>query len=116
MSVLDQETIAELRALGGAELLVEVFAAYMDDAPGEMQALHDAADAGDAQSMERVAHRFKSASAVVGALRVSELAERLQALGRCGGVEGSQPIVAELDAAWREATADLTALRDGLAA
>ena len=111
MTALNQETIEELRSLGGDELVSEIVDAFLSEATADVDALRAAADASDAEALERVAHRFKSASAVVGALHVSEFAARLQTLGRSGSAEGAREIVQELEAAWQAAFAELTPLR-----
>ena len=110
-SSLDRTVLGELRELGGDELVAEIAVAYLADAANEVAALHAAAAAGDAESLERVAHRFKSASGVVGAMVVSGYAEQLQHLGRAGSTEGAVELVHALDAAFRLAEAELIPLQ-----
>lgn len=110
-SGFNHAAIDELRELGGDELVAEIAVAYLSDAADEVAALHAAAAAGDAEALERVAHRFKSASGTVGAMAVSQFAEQLQHLGRSGSTEGAAQIVQALDDAFQIAEAELIPLQ-----
>ncbi|MBT5774961.1 MAG: Hpt domain-containing protein [Dehalococcoidia bacterium] len=108
----DHGALAELRDLGGDELVAEVITAFLSEAASEVAALHAAAAAADPEALERVAHRFKSASRVVGAMAVSRYAEQLQLLGRAGSTEGAVQIAQALDAEFQLAEAELIPLQE----
>lgn len=69
----------ELAEVGAEDVLDEVVEAYVADAPGRMDAIVDAVEAGDAEAIGRAAHAYKSSSAQVGATRLHELLKELEA-------------------------------------
>ncbi|NJD88636.1 MAG: response regulator [Betaproteobacteria bacterium] len=90
-----------IRALGGAgsqALVRKVILAFLDDAPPALARMHAAAQAQDAAELRRVAHGMKSASANVGAERLSRLCKALEAAGGSGRAEGNATLLEEADA------------------
>jgi CheY-like chemotaxis protein len=79
--VLHQATVAELAMLG-PDVLAEVVALFRDEAPGLVETLRTAYAAGDAAALSRTAHTLKGSAAVVGAVRVADLARRADEAGR----------------------------------
>ena len=101
---IDPAVIDELRSLsapGEPPLLDELIDIHLDEAPRELAAIHSAIASGDADGLATVAQRFKSGSGSIGAMRVMELTEQLQSLGRSGTTDGA----AELAAVRRSAVA-----------
>ena len=83
-SVIDGTTLDELRALdsdGSAESLQIVITLYLDQSPKLMTQLAEAVETGDAATMGQIAHSLKSASANVGATKLSSHCEFLERLG-----------------------------------
>jgi len=81
--VLDDETVEELRDLG-TEAFAHLYGTYADGLPDTLAALADAAADGawsedDERSVPRLAHRLKGSSAAMGAMRMAELCQLLQA-------------------------------------
>ncbi len=79
--VLDRETLEELFDIMEAEatgLLQE----YLDNAPTLLEDIDQAVGEGDAVALVLPAHSLKSSSANVGAVKVSELAKKLEFMGR----------------------------------
>jgi signal transduction histidine kinase/DNA-binding response OmpR family regulator/HPt (histidine-containing phosphotransfer) domain-containing protein len=101
---LDPAVLGTLRALPSGEpapFLTVLLEQFAQDAPAHIAALWAAADAGDAAALERTAHTLRSASATVGALRLSALCDQLERLGRRGTVVGAAdflvPLVGEFE-------------------
>lgn len=59
--------------------------------------LRDAQAAGDASKFQRGAHTLKSASSVFGALRVTDAARELEAIGKSGDLSNVEDRVTELE-------------------
>lgn len=78
-------------ALGDAT--AEIVGEYIAELPSQTSLMRDAARRGDAQTLERTAHSLKSASALLGAMRLSELCRRLELHCREVGAEGTQDLV-----------------------
>jgi HPt (histidine-containing phosphotransfer) domain-containing protein len=76
--------LANLRDLGDAELLAELAGMFLDDATSRLEELREAIGAGDAASVERVAHTLKGSSGNMGATRMSAICAELQDVGGSG--------------------------------
>jgi HPt (histidine-containing phosphotransfer) domain-containing protein len=90
------EEIRGLRAEGGDSLLACVIETYFDSAPGLVEAVANAVEKGDASAIADAAHPLKSSSALLGALRLSELCQELEALGSAGSTDGASDLLGEL--------------------
>ena len=90
--VLDVEFIETLKQLGGEEepdFLPNLVKQFITDGAGHVDTIRGAIASGDAGVLERTAHTLKSGCNAVGALRMAELCQELQALGRAGSVDGA---------------------------
>ncbi len=89
--VLSHDALDQLRALhtsSGENLLNKTIALYIDSAPKEIAAMQQALDAGNVDELGKIAHRLKSASAIVGAKDLASTCESLEVLGHEGIVKG----------------------------
>jgi two-component system sensor histidine kinase/response regulator len=109
---LDVSALDALKEIGDDDFvreLVDDFASSMDE---YLPVLREAALGGDADTVYRTAHTIKSSSASMGAMRVSEMAARIEQAGRGGALAG----VPEAIQAMSEAVTDtLGRLRDATA-
>jgi HPt (histidine-containing phosphotransfer) domain-containing protein len=83
--VLDAETVEELRDLGD-EAFAHLYSTYVGSLLDSVEAILAAAAGSswsedDETSVPRLAHRLKGSSAAMGAHRLAEVCERLQAVG-----------------------------------
>ena len=101
--VLDDEVLAELREVMGAEFrnLVEMF---LVDATKYIRQLEEAATANDLQRMIAPAHTLKSSSANLGAMTVSAAAKRIEVGAREGTLSRPAVAVAVLEAEFQRAS------------
>jgi HPt (histidine-containing phosphotransfer) domain-containing protein len=81
---LDRAAIGSLLELGGSELLSELAEAFSGDTGSALPALRAATTAGDARSVERIAHSLKGSSGSIGAQRMSATCAELQDAGASG--------------------------------
>jgi len=109
--ILDQGVLAELRESTGddEEFVRELVEAYVGEATGYLDAMTAAATAADPAAMVRPAHTLKSASATMGAMRLSVICRGLEEAGRDGRTDGLAGDVAAAQAAWSETLEALTA-------
>lgn len=78
---LDKEE--SLARLGGdQELLLELYAAFSDDAPKKIRDLKTALEDRDYTQVTRRAHAIKGSAAAIGAVRVRDYAAALEAAAR----------------------------------
>jgi HPt (histidine-containing phosphotransfer) domain-containing protein len=88
---LDIEALDGLRASveGDTAFVIELIDAFLADSAAQITAIEAAMAAGDADALVRPAHTLKSASATLGAARLSGTARTLEAAGRAGDLAGS---------------------------
>ena len=97
---LDHKALANIRALdedGQTAVLDEVIGMYLDEAPQHLSLLRSAQQAGDAATMGRVAHAFKSSSLNVGAASLGELCRQLERQCKALDLQGSEPLVTAIE-------------------
>ena len=97
---IDRSALDNIRALSrdtGDVLVQKVINAYVGDTPRHLQALRQAAATRDAESLRRIAHGLKSASANIGAARLAAACRDLEQLGRSGSVDGAAPLLADME-------------------
>ncbi|HEX6829047.1 MAG TPA: response regulator [Burkholderiales bacterium] len=112
-STLDPARLAALRELGEpgkAALLDELIALFRADAPKQLGALWRAITEGDAYALRESAHRFQSSLVNLGARHMSELCDRLEALGRDGATVGGAALMEELDREYEKVRRELETL------
>jgi HPt (histidine-containing phosphotransfer) domain-containing protein len=100
--ILDQAVIAELlESTGGdQEFLKELVDAYVSEATGYVDAMTDAAAAGDAAAIVRPAHTLKSSSATLGAMRLAAISRGIEEAGRDGRANDLVGTVEEAHRTW----------------
>jgi HPt (histidine-containing phosphotransfer) domain-containing protein len=94
--------VALSRVGGDAELLKEIALLFIDDYPRAMEDIRQAADRGDAKSLERSAHGLKGSVANFGAPSAVEAARKLESMGRTAQlakVEEVQQVIRTLELA-----------------
>jgi two-component system, sensor histidine kinase and response regulator len=112
VSVIDESVLDGIRALqrvGRPNLLDKMILHFCDDSSQVLRRLREGVQAGDPSEIRAAAHSFKSGSAYLGALRLSELCKQIEtaALGPDSGevVE----LMARIDAEYAEASRLLAA-------
>ncbi len=99
--VINARTLDALEALlpqKGASVVRTVIAAYLDDAPKRLRAMHEAVSAADADALRKAAHALKSGSRNVGAEALGTMAEDIEKLGKAGDVPTASELVRAADA------------------
>lgn len=69
---------AVMREAGVEEVVESTVAVYREEGPGMLEAVRGAAEAGDAEAMQKAAHSMKSASANIRATRLAELLKQME--------------------------------------
>ncbi len=85
MDVIDSNTLAALRSLqeeGEDDLLVELIDLFLQDAPERISAIGEAVAVRDWERIGERAHSLKGSCASLGAVQMSLLCARLEAMGR----------------------------------
>ena len=111
--VINAAALEKIRALsqaGGDALVQKVVAAYVGDTPRQLQALHQAVEGEDADTVRRVAHSLKSASANVGADTLARLCKDLEHLGRSASVLGAAGLLSDMEQEFQAVQHSLNAM------
>ena len=106
---LDRAAIDGLLGLGGSELLSELAESFSGDTSSALAALREAAKAGDARSVERIAHSLKGGSGSMGAERMSAICSELQDVGASGDLPSVPGLLERLEEEFGRARAALEA-------
>jgi two-component system, sensor histidine kinase and response regulator len=74
--------LRELQEVDEPDILNELIELFVKEVPSELEALREAAQRGDAQNVEQIAHTLKGSSANMGAIRMEALCTELEEMGR----------------------------------
>jgi HPt (histidine-containing phosphotransfer) domain-containing protein len=97
---IDAAALAALRDAqeeGEPDFVTELIDQFLREAPGQLEALREAVEQGDAQTLAREAHRLKGACSIFGARPMATFCGNLEARGRAGSVQGADAILAQLE-------------------
>ena len=107
---LDAEVVERLRDLAAAtdaSLLGQIFEAFLADGEARIIALRHALQESDAAGLRKAAHALKGASANIGARRMAEITEQLQALGEANSIAGAAPLIDTLQVEFARVRAEI---------
>ena len=99
--------VESLEALGAKGIVVRVLEAYFLEAPPLVVRLQASLRDRNPEELSRSAHSLKSSSGNVGALGLSALCQKAEAIGRSGSCEGAAPIVESIHAEFARVRAAL---------
>jgi two-component system, sensor histidine kinase and response regulator len=89
---------AVLASVGGdRELLGELLGIFLEDSPGQLQAVRDAVAGTDPTALMRAAHTLSGSLRVLGAPAAIRLVAPLEALGRESRLEGAAALLAQFE-------------------
>ncbi|MBD8532242.1 MULTISPECIES: response regulator [unclassified Massilia] len=111
--VINARALENIRALsqrGGDALVQKVISAYVGDTPQHLRTLRQAVGGHDAETVRRVAHSLKSASANVGAETLARLCKDLEQMGRNASVTGAATLLADMEEEFQAVQQSLNAM------
>jgi two-component system sensor histidine kinase/response regulator len=111
--VINRHALDNIRALSkdrGEALVHKVIAAYFDDTPQLLQALHKAIAGLDAMNLRKTAHSLKSSSANVGAEALAQMCKEMETLGRTETTEGASGILIDMEQEFQAVRHSLSAI------
>jgi HPt (histidine-containing phosphotransfer) domain-containing protein len=106
--VIDWSVLATLTAFrkpGAPDPRLRVIDAYLDSAPGLMDAIREAIDALDGQVLAKAAHSMKSSSMNVGAKGLGTLCAELEQSGKDGNLRQAGDLLAMAQTQYEAVTA-----------
>ena len=111
--VIDSAVYDELKEAAGAEFVVELVTAFLEEAPGMLADLRIALDAGDSDGFRRAAHSIKSNANVFGAQSLAATAQELELMKVSGATPEVEALITRLEADSARASDALTELQHG---
>jgi len=99
--ILDEAALRS-RFQGEPELLKELVTLFLEDCPQLCDGIRGAAERGDAQGMERAAHKLKGSVANFAAPAAYEAALRLEVIGHDGHLDQATEALGQLESALEE--------------
>lgn len=111
--VLDRESLLE-RVESDAELLAALIELYESDSPQMVEELRAQVAAGDAAALHRTAHKLKGSLLTLSATEASQVALRLESMGRDGNLAQAADVLAALESELVKVTQALSALQASL--
>ena len=105
---LDRGSIERLLATfgeEGSEVLSGLVRTFLQDAPQLIATVRRGLEDGSPETVQRAAHTLKSTGATFGALGLTELCSRLEALGRAGTLEGAGEVAGQVEAEYEKVRA-----------
>ncbi|NDY55323.1 response regulator [Desulfovibrio sulfodismutans] len=87
------------KARGNAAFVLKLFTAFVEEKPGMIEAMRQAATAPDLEKLAFLAHSLKGASATMGAKHLSAMAKALDTAARAGNREGSAAALVDVEKA-----------------
>ncbi len=106
---LDPETISDLRDLGGTALLDDLASLFREDVDRYLDGFARTPRDHDPMALRRASHTFKGNSANLGAVRLAEIAGRIERLGEAGDLDGAKSLQPGLTSLCRRALDALSA-------
>lgn len=107
---IDPEAIENLRALNPDDedaFLKDIIGIFLEDTPARIAELKQCLAAYDQPKFTRAAHSIKGSASNLGATRVRAVAEKLEHQSRHSGLDGLDPLLADLETAFATAKAEL---------
>lgn len=107
---IDPEAIENLRALNPDDedaFLRDIIGIFLEDTPERIAELKQCLASYDQPKFTRAAHSIKGSASNLGAKRVRAVAEKLEHQSRNSGLDGLDTLLAELEAEFATAKAEL---------
>ncbi len=96
IEIIDQATMNDLKETVGADFVIELIDAYLQETPSLIEGLQRSLAGQDAVAFTRAAHSIKSSSASLGLLAFSAQAKELEMLGKESRLADARPKVDSL--------------------
>lgn len=87
LAIINAQAIQKIRQIAGQDsssFLVEMIDCYLEDSPQLLQQMKTAVAQGDAKTLHRLAHSWKSSSDYLGATKLANLCRELEAIASTG--------------------------------
>lgn len=99
LTTIDPSTLDSLLKLVGGDKTSfnDLIRSFLDETPPLLNQIHEALKVKDKDLLRRSAHTLKSSSRDFGAVRLSELCQKLEVLGKTGNLEEAMELVTQVE-------------------
>ena len=114
---IDKTALDNVRALqrpGAENILNKLIRLYLESSTGILDSLRDALQRDEGEAVRAAAHGLKSASANMGALKLSVLCKQIEELGRAEKTPEAAALLPDLEAEYQRVIAALQAEQEKL--
>ncbi len=114
---LDKTALDNVRAMqrpGAENILNRLIRLYLESSPGILDSLRDALQREEGNAVREAAHGLKSASANMGALKLSVLCKQIEELGHAEKTAEAAALLPDLEAEYQRVVAALRAEQEKL--
>jgi HPt (histidine-containing phosphotransfer) domain-containing protein len=108
---LDKTALVNLYNIGGKDFLLKMIDGFLLKAPERLQSARTNLGSGDVKSIHLIAHSLKASCANLGAVKVHEVAERLEEASILGLKDNISDILDKLEESLSEALQSLQSER-----
>ncbi len=105
--------LGAFQAPGRSDFVDQMIDSYLEQAPPVIDALVAAVESGNPHALEFEAHTIRGSSLNLGTLKVAQLAEELECIGRAGSTAGASTLVAVLRDEFAHAAVELAGMHSG---
>jgi HPt (histidine-containing phosphotransfer) domain-containing protein len=84
LKAIDKGALVNLYNIGGKDFLLKMIDNFVAQSPTRVQSARKNLEAGDLKAIHLISHSLKASSANIGAVKVQEVAERLEEMASIG--------------------------------
>ncbi len=95
---IDSGRIDKLREIGSSDLVLQMIAIFLEEAPAQLSLLEQSVEDGDTQALAGTAHALKGSALALGAVPLANLCQELETLAETGRLADVPPMLARLGA------------------
>jgi HPt (histidine-containing phosphotransfer) domain-containing protein len=110
-SVIDAAAIEKLQKLGGDPLVSEMIALFLRDTPERIAAISNGLKENDLRTVFKAIHPLSSGAGNIGAVKMFEIAGKLEAAAKDSQCDGVKRLLPELEAEYARVKDSLEKLR-----
>jgi HPt (histidine-containing phosphotransfer) domain-containing protein len=109
---VDRATMERLvESMGDAGFVAELLDTFSTDASGMLDGIDEAIDAGDGETVHRIAHTMKSNAATFGASSLSEACREMEIAARQGSLNGAATLTKAIRSEYERASHEFSILK-----
>jgi len=103
-----------LQQVGAPDVLDKMVDLFFKNSPGHLEGMRSGLVSGDAVMLWNAAHSFKSCSAILGAIHLSEMCRQMETLGRADALDGAEGLLEKIENEYHAVCTALVEIQKGI--